>query len=270
MPGGVTIRTARPAAALIAVWVAISGLVGAVQAAGAEDPWEDETALRGGGVYQANCAACHGTAALGGVGHGDERGPPLDDVPLPYIDQTLRTGSMPIVNKRLGVFTDRLSDEDREALLVYMRVEFGLEGEIPTVGEGSAARGQELYVRNCAACHGAHATGGIVGGGTEATPLEVRDPIAVAEAIRVGPFEMPAFEEEVLDQQQVDDVIAYLALVDDAPRTLLGLREVNDVTAALAAVGLTGAVLVMVWRLGQRPTDGPPAPPTSPGGGTWA
>jgi ubiquinol-cytochrome c reductase cytochrome c subunit len=266
-------RIVRPAASLLAVWLLLGVLAGvltnAVGPAGAQEAWEDETALRGGGVYQATCAACHGTAGLGGVGHGVERGPPIVDLPLPYVDQTLRTGFMPIAEKRLGIFTERLTDADREALLAYLRIEFGLAGEIPTVGDGVAARGQELYVRNCAACHGAHGTGGIVGGGTEAPALDGLDPVAVAEAIRVGPREMPAFEEEVLDQQQLDDVLAYLAVVDDTPRTPLGLREVNDVTAALAAVGLAAVVLVVVRRLAGR-RDRRPPPTTAPGGGTWS
>jgi ubiquinol-cytochrome c reductase cytochrome c subunit len=268
------IRSARRVATLIAVWLTVSVVVGAapgVGGAGAQDQAADEDEVRrGGGVYMTACAACHGTSALGGVGRGVERGPRLDGLPLAAIDQVVRTGRMPIVERRLGVFTDQLADADRRALLVFMRERFGLEGEIPTVGPGDAARGQELYVRNCAACHGAHTTGGIVGGGTEAPAIDVGDPVAVAEAVRVGPVEMPAFDEEVLDQQQVDDVIAYLQAVDASPRTLLGVREVNDVTAALAAIVLAAAVLVLVSWVGGPPREAPPPPPTAPGGDTWA
>ena len=59
---------------------------------------------RGSEVYQANCAACHGTRGEGGPGPGELLGPPLDMVDIRFIDQTVRTGRMPIAEPSVGVF----------------------------------------------------------------------------------------------------------------------------------------------------------------------
>lgn len=203
---------------------------------------------RGGAVFQANCAACHGTRAEGRAGDGVLAGPPLDDIDVAYLDLTIRTGRMPIAEPSVGVRSEQLGDADREALVAWATRRFGLSGTIPEVSPGDASRGQGLYVRNCAACHGAAAGGGISGANVQVPPLLALDGVAIASASRVGPFQMPAFDTAVLSDQDIDDVVAYLRLVADTPRTPAGVRELDQVTAALFAValGLAAAVVVLI------------------------
>lgn len=242
------------ARALVAVIAACVGLAGAASGAtGGEappaEPWEDPEVRRGGAVFQATCAACHGTRAEGGRAPGRTGGPALTELPLPYVDLVLRTGRMPIAAPEVGVLTEELDDDDRAALVAWMRARFDLPGDLPDPGAGDAAAGLGPFVRHCAACHGAGGGGGVAGGGTVVPRVRGLDPVTIVEATRVGPFEMPAFSEEIIDDETLEDIAAYLVAADDAPWTFLGLREVDQVGAAvagavllLAAVGLLRAV----------------------------
>ncbi len=223
-------------------------VTGAAQADGDDhDDVDVDQVVRGGEVFQANCAACHGPTLQGGPGPGALDGGPIADTDIAFVDLTMRTGRMPIVEPSVGVRTDLLSDEDREAVNAYLLEVWDLPGEIPEVGPGDAATGQELYVRNCAACHGAAADGGISGADVRVPPLTGLDPVAIVEGTRVGPFAMPAFSAALLDDQAVDDIAAYLQLADDAPRTALGVQEVDQVGEALFALALAALTGLAVW-----------------------
>lgn len=211
---------------------------------------------RGGEVFQANCAACHGTRGEGGR-EGDlevVNGPAIAGLELAYIDLTVRTGRMPIAEPSVGVRAEELGDADREALNVYALEALGARGTLPEVSSGDASRGQDVYVRNCAACHGAAADGGISGANVQVPPLVGLDGIAIASATRVGPFEMPAFDAAVIDDEAIDDIIGYLDLVDATPRSYAGVREVDQIGTALFGIplALVAAVVALVVARARR------------------
>lgn len=214
----------------------------------------------GGEIFQSACAACHGGRLEGGPGPGVLEGPEMTETDIAYIDLTMRTGRMPIVNREVGVYVDTLSEAQREAVNAYLLAEFDLPGEIPTVGEGDAGRGQDLYIRNCAACHGVAGDGGIAGGGNIAFPLTGLDGVAIKEAIRVGPFTMPAFDAAVLDDQQVDDVAAYLELAAGVERTIVGVAEIDQVGEALFAIGLALLAGLAIWVVARARRWSPAEP----------
>lgn len=225
-----------------------------------QDTASADQLIRGGELFQAQCAACHGTQLEGGQGEGDLDGPALTDVDIAYVDLTMRTGRMPIVAPEVGVRTEQLDDDQREAIDAYLLATFGLPGQIPTVGEGEAARGQELYVRNCAACHGAGGGGGIAGADNEVPSLTGVGGVALVEATRVGPFSMPAFDESVLEEQQLDDIVAYLQVAEETPRTALGVKELGQVGEALFAIGLALLAAVVVWVVARARRWSPAEP----------
>lgn len=228
----------------------LAALVAATQAlanAQTTDDVDPDLLVRGGEVFQDNCAACHGPTLLGGPGPDALDGGPILETDIAFVDLTMRTGRMPIAENSVGVYTDQLDDADREAVIAYLVEVWDLPGEIPEVGPGDAADGQELYVRNCAACHGAAADGGISGADVRVPPLSGLDPVAIVEGTRVGPFAMPAFSAALLDDQAVDDIAAYLALADEAPRTALGVQELDQVGEALFALGLAAVTALAVW-----------------------
>lgn len=241
------------------------GLVPAVAAEEALTPAERQGAAT---LYANQCATCHGSDGLGGTISGtDQRAPALagnDEVTVPYVDLTVRVGRMPppknepFDNRARNVV---ISDDERRALVLYMKEQFGLPGEIPTPPPGDAARGREVYAANCAQCHGSAGAGGVAGAGAYTPPVVHLSDVAIAEAIRVGPFEMPRFSEEQITDQEVGDVAAFLDFVAEEQGTPLGLVEINPVYASgfafLFALGILGSAL---WIAG-RPTMFPDAEP---------
>lgn len=213
----------------------------------------DEMLDRGATVFQRTCAACHGMQAGGQPAAGDDAGPAIGDVDVARIDLVLRTGRMPIPSPRLGVRADHLDDADREAVVAWMRDRFELPGELPEPGVGQASRGLAPFVRNCAGCHGTGGSGGVAGGGTFVPSIRGHDPVAIAEATRVGPFEMPPFSDTLIDDGELADIISYLDEADTAPRTFLGLREVDAVGVAFAVVVLVAAAIGVLHLVSDRP-----------------
>jgi ubiquinol-cytochrome c reductase cytochrome c subunit len=227
--------------------------------------------VRGGEVYQAQCAACHGTRGEGGPGPGVLLGPRIDDVDIRIIDQMARTGRMPIAEPSVGVWREQLTEVEREALVAYSLDRWDLPGELLVPVPGDAGRGQELYVRNCAACHGAAGGGGISGAEAWVPPLVGLDPVAIAGATRAGPLAMPAFEETVISDEDIDDIVGYLEAIAATPRTLAGVREVDQLTGGFfaLALGILAAIVVLVvanarrWYL-HEPEGLRSAPPFEP------
>jgi ubiquinol-cytochrome c reductase cytochrome c subunit len=221
---------------------------------------EAEVAL-GAELYAANCAACHGPRGEGGPGEtGLTAGPAVAGIDVNYVDQQMRTGRMPIVDRAAGVVRElELSDDEREAVLAWMEQELELEGERIRVGEGDASRGQELYLFHCAACHGSVGNGGIVGRGVTALSLRGIDPVAIVQATRVGPYQMPAFSEDLISEQDANDLAAFTsAEIEDPQRSLLGLTEQNRVGLA----GMASLLLLLVVggaMLVARPAPAPSA-----------
>ena len=209
-------------------------------------------------VYQRLCASCHGTQGEGIPGSGRSAGPPLEDVDVAYLDLVLRTGRMPLLSESRGVVEPEVTDEQRERLVAWLAHELGLQGSVPEPPLGRAERGQVPFLRNCAQCHGAAGGGGIAGNGVLVPAIADLDPVAITEAARVGPFEMPRFGERVLSDQELADVAAYLAATGEQPATLLGLSQIGRIPAAaltaLLALVLLG-ILLGVSRIGTRRSD---------------
>lgn len=210
--------------------------------------------------YQSNCAACHGPSGGGGsVPDTDRPGPALagrNDVTAAYVDLVLRTGRMPPAgdpfdNRERHVFYD---DAERAAMVAWMTEEFDLARGIPDVEEGDVAQGFEAFALHCAHCHGNAGAGGTAGQTAWTPPINDLDPVAVVEAIRVGPFEMPAFSEELLSEEEVNAIASYLEAVEAETGTpVLGLAELNPVYAS-GFVGLLAVVLLgSLLFIGGRP-----------------
>ena len=223
-----------------------------------EEQLTPEERLTAAEIYAGQCATCHGANGAGGLVpvYGGEA-PALDgreQVTVPYLDLVIRTGRMPPAGNPWDnrARRDPYDAETRRILVAYLTEQFGLEGEIPEVGEGSAARGQDVWNTNCAHCHGNTGAGGVAGGGAWTPAIEEYDPVTIAEGIRVGPFQMPAFDETQISDQEVADVAEYMAEVHREPGTLLGLVELNPVFVS-AFVALVALVLLfsLMWVAGR-------------------
>jgi ubiquinol-cytochrome c reductase cytochrome c subunit len=164
---------------------------------------------RGGDLYQASCAACHGQA-----GEGTPNGPALTGSGAAAVDFMLRTGRMPLPapNQPVRRGTPAFAEDDIVAIVAFV-AGLGQGPAIPDVQVSAAsdtAAGRAAYIANCAACHGAGASGDAVGGGQVAPPLLDTAPTQVGEAIRIGPGAMPAFDTRQISDAELGQIAAYL------------------------------------------------------------
>lgn len=168
----------------------------------------------GAQLYEESCLSCHGPE-----GAGTGYGPPIEDAGAAAADFQLRTGRMPLsdTDEQTKRKPPAFSDQEIAALVDYV-ASFGSGPEIPEVDPqaGDLSHGQELFVNNCAACHGATANGGAAGVGALAPSLYASGPLDIAEAVITGPGEMPVFD---FTERERDSIVAYLTYLqnEDAP-----------------------------------------------------
>jgi ubiquinol-cytochrome c reductase cytochrome c subunit len=232
-------------------WGGLVGLVGALVVGVAGSPaagqQPDPQAVQ---LYQANCAFCHGVD-----GTGTFRGTSLVGVGKASVDFYLRSGRMPINDPSDPITRSepKFSDEQIRKLVEYVGT-FGTGPPIPTLNldQANLARGEQLYQLNCAACHNWDGKGGALIG-VLASPLRAVPPIQLAEAIRIGPGPMPLFPPDVLNDQELNDVVAYSTyLKKPLDAGGYGLAHWGPATEGLAGtVGLLILLLVTFW-LGKR------------------
>jgi ubiquinol-cytochrome c reductase cytochrome c subunit len=234
-------RLARWVLSAVALACATWGLLAFAAGGNAQTPGAGAPApgdpVAGQRLFAASCSSCHGLDA-----HGiPNRGPSLMSAGAQAADFYLRTGRMPLAEPddepvRAPV---QFSDAEIDDLVAYVA---GLGGPpIPAVhaSAGSLARGRELFTSNCAGCHQIVGRGGIVVGAT-APALQQANAREIAEAIRVGPYVMPAFSSRQLDQRDVDDLARYV----------LWTRDPDD--AGGWAIGNIGPIPegMVAWLLG--------------------
>ncbi|HEV2921225.1 MAG TPA: c-type cytochrome, partial [Actinomycetota bacterium] len=149
---------------------------------------------RGRELYQNACASCHGPDPNGASYY--PLVPSLRDTGgAAAVDWAVRTGRMPWKDNKGPAIErgePRFSDQDIRALAVYVGRAVG-DAQIPQVdpAQGDLQRGRQLYGQACAACHGMNGAGAALGGQNIAVSLQNVEPQDVAEAIKIGPGQMP-------------------------------------------------------------------------------
>ena len=237
------------------MWVLRVGLIAAIvgQVAWSFRPaasraQTDQEAL-GQQLYESGCITCHGVD-----GGGTELGPSLDGVGTASVDFYLSSGRMPLANpgdqpqRRPPVY----SEDEIAALVAYLRPVVEGGPEIPDVDIAGAElqRGAQLFLNNCAACHGAGASGDSIGGGQIAPSLTEPTALQIVEAIRVGPGLMPRWSERQMEPADADAVAAYLVwLRDNADEGGIPLGRVGAVAEGLIAMVVGLGLILLVIRL---------------------
>jgi ubiquinol-cytochrome c reductase cytochrome c subunit len=232
----------------LALWSAAAGGQQPPPARAGADP---ALAGRGRALYARSCVVCHG-ADLRGV---RARGPSLLGVGAASVDFYVSTGRMPLSDPTAEPERADPQDPPRDvaALVAYVG-SFG-GPPIPRVdpAAGDVARGKESFTENCAGCHQVMGRGGIVVGAQVPAVSDV-PAVQIAEAVRIGPYLMPKFDERRLPPAEVDDIAAYARLTADPDdRGGWGIGNLGPVpeglvTWLLAAVALLGIVRL----LGER------------------
>lgn len=119
----------------------------------------------GAALFGDNCAACHGTSATGGPGYPNlVAAPTMWGEDAETIAETIRVGingTSPETRfaQMLAFGKDQmLPRQEVEAVVSYVET-LSQPARVENVDPDQLALGQELFVANCAACHGEDATG---------------------------------------------------------------------------------------------------------------
>jgi ubiquinol-cytochrome c reductase cytochrome c subunit len=210
------------------------GAARAAAAGAAQQQPDDTQALeaRGRELYQNACASCHGPDPAGPSYYPTV--PSLQDTGgAAAVNWAVRTGRMPWKDNKgpaIARGEPRYGPEDIHALAIYVGKAVG-DAQIPDVdpARGNLQRGRELYGQACAACHGMNGAGAALGGQNIAVSLQDIEPIDVAEAIKIGPGQMPVggglanYEFGTAEStQQVDDIAAYVESLRTEPYNVGG------------------------------------------------
>ena len=214
-------------------------------------------------LYDEHCASCHGT---GGVG---SKGPELLDVGPAAVNFFLSTGRMPLASPNLEPqphqpYFNPGQIADIVAYINAVDVAHGTPGpgipqvtaacinetaSCPTLSEGNA-----LFMMNCAQCHDASGSGGLLSHGYIVPSLRSATKVEIAEAIRVGPRPMPGFGPGQLSDQQVSAIADYLGYLTGRPDPGgLGIAHFGPVPEGFVGIifGL-GALLLVCRLIGNR------------------
>jgi ubiquinol-cytochrome c reductase cytochrome c subunit len=177
-------------------------------------------------------------------------GPDVREAGTAAWDFQLRTGRMPLSAPGDPSYQQgRVLEEQQIRALVAYGATLGDGPDIPRVVTDAASvpRGWELFINNCAACHGASGTGGSVGPGAFAPSLLQDDPTTIAEAILTGPGTMPRFAWDEAELGAVTSYIGELAEPHDPGGLPLG--GLGPVPEGLVAGILGLGALALAARL---------------------
>ncbi|MCU1458488.1 MAG: cytochrome c class [Actinomycetia bacterium] len=163
-------------------------------------------------MYLRDCAVCHGARA-----GGTPSGPSLRGVGAASVDYWVSTGRMPLSSPHETPrrHKPKYKPALEHALVQYVARLGGGGPAIPDVVVTPALvpPGGVQYRLNCAACHSWAGTGGALLH-VQAPPLKPATPTQIAEAVRTGPGNMPAFGRAALTPKQLNGVVAYVRYLD--------------------------------------------------------
>lgn len=207
-------------------------------------------------LFDQTCSSCHGTDA-----RGTAIAPNLQGVGAATIDFWITTGRMPATDIA-AVEAERKPPKfnDKQALEVAAYIN-SLDPSVPAVPTpnlkgADLADGADIFALNCAACHTITGAGDALAFGTNAPSLQDKQvtPQQVAEAVRIGPANMPRFSGNLTDAQ-VRDVVAYVTEKIQHPQNPGGaaLGGVGPVAEGFVALllGVGGLALICFW-IGER------------------
>lgn len=178
-------------------------------------------------LFAANCSTCHGsrgegvsaTAPQRGSTAGQGEGPPLIGVGRLATDFFLRTGYMPLSHVPDQPERNRVQFSDREIRSIEDYVDSlsptpGPPIPTPDPASGSVSQGLQLFTEHCAGCHQVVAEGGVVTG-ARVPPLNRATATQIAQAVRIGPYVMPKFDEKDISDAQLNSIIRYVLYTHD-------------------------------------------------------
>jgi ubiquinol-cytochrome c reductase cytochrome c subunit len=261
--GWINARRRRPVAgyaALLLGLVFVGLLYGALTRAGggaqAASTSASQDIAAGKTLFEATCSSCHGLDA-----QGTSQAPSLIGAGAAAVYFQMSTGRMPA--KEVGAENVRgpvvFTEEQIYEIADYVASLGGGPAipdaqQVSTVGADTAL-GSQLFMANCAQCHGFAGDGGALTYGKFAPSLTQATPTQIYTAMLTGPEAMPVFSDGVLSPQAKRDIIAYIVKTRTEPNPGgLSLGRIGPVTEGLVIFlgGMGVLVLLAMWITAKR------------------
>jgi ubiquinol-cytochrome c reductase cytochrome c subunit len=211
---------------------------------------------QGKALFEATCSSCHGLDA-----QGTTQAPSLIGAGAAAVYFQMSTGRMPA--KEVGAENGRgpvvFTEQEILDIADYIQ-SLGGGPEIPTPAQVSTAGadtalGSQLFMANCAQCHGFAGDGGALTYGKFAPALTQATPTQIYTAMLTGPEAMPVFSDGALSPQAKRDIIAYITDTRTEPNPGgLSLGRIGPVTEGLVVFlgGMGFLVLIALWITAKR------------------
>jgi ubiquinol-cytochrome c reductase cytochrome c subunit len=227
----------RPVAGLLLMVLGLA-LTGTLYAAFAPSSTADsaksdeELVDQGRELFLVGCSFCHGQNGEGvSTSNGNQLGPSLVGVGAAAVSFQVGTGRMPAVQPGAQNPTKPLAyDDDEIAALAAFVASLGPGPAIPDPSdyslaglseeerEEAVARGGQIFLTNCTACHNFAGKGGAMPRGGYAPDLSNTSAQHIYEAMLTGPGQMDTFSNGNLSPEEKRDVIAYLYSLREQPQ----------------------------------------------------
>ena len=227
---------------------------------GADNPtksFPDSPALRAEGftLYEGSCSSCHGIAL-----NGTPRvAPSLRGVGPGPVDFYLSTGRMPLEQPREEPLRNApaFTRTQIHALIAYISSFGGPAAPTANPANGNLALGFRQFTLHCAGCHQIVARGGITVD-AQVPDLQEATPQQIAEAVRMGPYLMPHFDANQIDQHELDSIVRYVMWTRHPYNAGgWGIYNIGPIPEGMVAWFIGLAALVLVARLIGERTDEP-------------
>lgn len=217
-------------------------------------PTSPQLVAQGESLYEQGCASCHGTLLQGISGNA----PSLIGVGPGPVDFYLSTGRMPLDNPRDQPTRSKPAYNRRQinALIAFVTaVGGGPPSPAADPSRGDLAVGLHQFTAHCAGCHQVVARGGLVVGAVVPS-LQQATARQVAQAVRMGPYLMPHFDAEQIDQHQLDSLARYVLWTRHPSNAGgWGIYNLGPIPEGIVTWFLGLAALLLVARLiGERLT----------------
>jgi ubiquinol-cytochrome c reductase cytochrome c subunit len=236
------------------VYGALTRTGGSAQASAPASAQQD--IAQGKALFDATCSSCHGLDA-----QGTTQAPSLVGAGAAAVDFQMSTGRMPA--KEVGAENVRgpvrYTKQQIYEIADYIASLGGGPAvpdaqQVSTVGANTAL-GSQLFMANCAQCHGFAGDGGALTYGKFAPALTQATPTQIFEAMLTGPEAMPVFSDGAISPSAKRDIIAYITDTRTEPNPGgLSLGRIGPVTEGLVVFlgGMGFLVLIALWITAKR------------------
>jgi ubiquinol-cytochrome c reductase cytochrome c subunit len=193
---------------------------------------DEELVAEGRQLFLVGCSFCHGQNGEGVLSQdGNQLGPSLAGVGAAAVDFQVGTGRMPAAQPGAQNPTKPqvYSQDEIDALAAYVASlapgpavpdpsDYSMAGLSEEERQDAVARGGQIFLTNCTACHNFAGKGGAMPRGGYAPNLSNTTARHIYEAMLTGPGQMDNFSNGNLSPDEKRDVIAYLYSLREQPQ----------------------------------------------------